>query len=76
MIRAKFTFSTTSTTLTPSLFHDVQERTFRFIFFRVYAIENGEVLADAIDFDVDGTLTNYVEIFSSRRQTLPVRSLK
>ena len=37
----------------------------------VYAIENGEVLADAIDFDVEGTLTNYVEIFASRRTTLP-----
>ena len=47
---------------------------FHFILsYRVYAIENGEVLADAIDFDVDGTLNNYVEIFSSRSQTLPVR---
>ena len=40
---------------------------------RVYAIEGGEVLADAVDFDVEGTLTNYVDIFSSRRQILPVR---
>ena len=39
----------------------------------MYAIEGGEVLADAVDFDVEGTLTNYVDIFSSRRQILPVR---
>ena len=40
---------------------------------RVYAIEDGEVLADAVDFDVEGTLTNYVDIFSSRSNILPVR---
>ncbi len=37
----------------------------------VYTIEDGEILADAVEFDVDGTLTNFVEIFASRRQTLP-----
>lgn len=43
-------------------------------FCSVYALDDGEVLADAVDFDVEGTLTNYVDIFSSRRQTFPVGS--
>lgn len=37
----------------------------------VYALLDGEIVADSVDFEVDGTLTNYVEIFASRRQTLP-----
>ena len=37
----------------------------------VYSIVDGELLADAIDYEVDGTLSNFVEIFSSRRQMFP-----
>ncbi len=37
----------------------------------VYTILDGEVLADAVEFEVAGTLTNYVEIFSSRKNILP-----
>lgn len=37
----------------------------------LYSTINGEIIADAVEFEVDGTLSNSVEIFSSRRQTLP-----
>ena len=37
----------------------------------VYTINNGEIIADAVEFEVDGTLSNYVEIFSSRSQSYP-----
>ena len=37
----------------------------------IYTIIDGEIIADAVEFEVEGTLSNYVEIFSSRRQTLP-----
>ena len=37
----------------------------------VYAIMADEILADSVEFDVEGTLTNYVDIFASRKNTLP-----
>ena len=37
----------------------------------MYVTIDGEIIADSLEFEVEGTLTNYVEIFASRRQTLP-----
>ncbi len=36
-----------------------------------YVRDSGEIVADALDFEVDGALTNFVEIWTSRRETLP-----
>ncbi len=37
--------------------------------------QTGEVVADALDFEVDGALTNEVEIWASRRKALPKSDL-
>ena len=37
----------------------------------VHTTVDGEVLADAVEFEVAGTLSNFVEIFSSRKSQLP-----
>ena len=42
----------------------------------LYAIINDEIIADAVEFEVEGTLSNYVEIFSSRRQSIPGKALE
>ncbi len=40
-----------------------------------YVRRSGEIVADALDFEVGGALTNFVEIWASRRSTLPKKDL-